>query len=106
MDTTTLSTLLFLAGGGFLARAGWLAGRRGLDLYADEGIVNAVRVLRHVLLAVGCYVIAWARWAELESLALFGLVFLLEELYETSMVLGVLKWDASNRMTRSNGSIA
>ncbi len=63
----------------------------------DEGPVLMIRGGRGVLVAVGCAVIAGALIWDNRPMLYFGIAFLAEELYETTMALGVVSWDYRQR---------
>ncbi len=77
------------------------ASRTGRD--AVLTLIPAASALRAVLGGLALVFLGFGRLYGLSWMVAFAMVFGLEELYETSAVLGILRW--SRRMRRSTGSL-
>lgn len=98
LDAIPLATRAPLFGGLALLLLAW-GGRHVLRAIREpQGPIYQLRMLMHVvrfgrlaLLAVGCVLVAIGGWLDDASLAGLGVVIALEELYETTLVLAILK---------------
>lgn len=52
-----------------------------------------IRGARDLIVAISCACVSAGLYASSRGLLWFGIAFLLEELYETGLVLLILKWD-------------
>jgi hypothetical protein len=67
---------------------------------ADSASLDVIRGIRGIAIAVGTMALAAGLVFEQRWLVAFGLVFLLEELYETGVVAGVLRAARRRNATR------
>lgn len=63
-----------------------------------DGLILLARGARKAIAGVALGVIGLALEIGNDGLFWFGVVFLLEELYETTMVLGVMKWHVKHEV--------
>lgn len=85
--------LLLLAGALFTYRGvrGVIAALRSME-EDKRALERFYRAAREGIGGVALAVIAAGLWAESDGLVVFGLVFLGEELYETTMAAAVTRW--------------
>ncbi|HXH82752.1 MAG TPA: hypothetical protein VNN07_07470 [Candidatus Tectomicrobia bacterium] len=90
------------------------AGARGIGLLArglaeaerETSSLDVIRGIRGVAVAVGTVALAGGLLLEQRWLLAFGLVFLLEELYETGVVLLVLRASGAGSTSRRSEASA
>jgi hypothetical protein len=94
MELHSVTTALLLAAGSALAMAGAVRAAGVLRRLEQEGeAIRLVRAIRWLVSGIALAVLGAGKLWNHSGLIGFGIVFLLEELYETTMVLGVLKWE-------------
>jgi hypothetical protein len=58
----------------------------------DGAPLVLIRGLRAFIVALAFAAIAFGRWTASDGFVLFGIFFLAEELYETGLILLILRW--------------